>query len=305
MSSFVSNLDIRLRLSTSLDNTGNILRESSKSANILRSDASSSWDMEDDSPKGHYDAWNALDEDPAEGYGGGLPFVILGTCANDENATPHVLSPPLMESLQYFFPYSLTESNFWMKYSLLRDGASMHSLLQKIRGATHTIIAVETVDGEVFGSFQSAPWRKQWKYFGSGEAFLWRMRKSRKTPCHSVIDQAHMESELDVYPWSGENNCVQLCTHEKIAVGGGEPKEEKKADGPDAPVYGFGLAIEKDLLYGTSSHCATFTSPPLSLKHSDGSPFEIVNLEVWSLTPCMTLEEAEKLELGQLFLRTN
>lgn len=26
-----------------------------------------------------------------------------------------------------------------------------------------------------------------------------------------------------------------------------------------------------------------------------------MNLEVWSLTPCITLEEAEKLELGKSF----
>ena len=33
-----------------------------------------------------------------------------------------------------------------------------------------------------------------------------------------------------------------------------------------------------------------------------GSLFEIINLELWTLTPCETLEEAEKLELGRLFL---
>ena len=262
--------------------------------------------MESDTPRGHYDAWNVLHHDPSYGAGkggSGLPFRVLGTSADDEASTPHVLSPPLMDSLRNFFPYSLTESNFWMKFSLLRDGASFHSLLQKVRGATYTIIAIETVDGEVFGSFTSQPWRKNWKYFGNGESFLWRMRQSRKTPCFDIFDQARMESELDVYPWTGENECVQLCTHDKLAVGGGTVRDEKKADDPEATEYGFGLAIEKELLYGTSSSCATFASPPLSLEHRDGSPFEIVNMEVWALTPCDTLEDAEKLELGQLFLR--
>lgn len=210
-----------------------------------------------------------------------------------------------MDSLRNFFPYALSDSNFWMKYSLLRDGASFHTLLQKTRGAAHTIIAIETVDGEVFGSFTSEPWRKNWKYFGSGESFLWRMRQSRQTPCFDVFDQAKMESELDVYPWSGGNDCVQLCTHDMLAVGGGSTSDEKKNDdGESTTEYGFGLAIDKELLYGTSSSCATFSSPPLSIEHKDGSPFEIVNLEVWALTPCDTLEEAQKLELGQLFLRT-
>lgn len=277
------------------------------SINTLRPEEDdASWDMETNSPKGYYDAWNVLTADPSYGAGRGntLSFRILGTSADDEASTPHVLSPPLMDSLRNFFPYSLSESNFWMKFSLLRDGASFHSLLQNIRGATYTVIAVETVDGEVFGSFTAEPWRKNWKYFGNGESFLWRMRQSRNTPCFDIFDQAKMESELDVYPWAGGNDFIQLCTHDKIAVGGGSGGDEKKNDDASSTEYGFGLAIEKDLLYGTSTSCATFSSPPLSQEHRDGSPFEIVNLEVWALTPCDTLKDAEKLELGQLFLRT-
>jgi hypothetical protein len=267
-----------------------------------------SWDMEDDEADndGQHDAWEVLKKENTADYGSVLPFIILGTSGDDLAATPHVLSPPLMESLQNFLPYAVAEDNFWMKYSLLRDGASMHTMLQKIRGAKYTIIALETWDGEVFGSFTSEPWRKNWNYYGTGEAFLWRMRKSRKTFCDSIIDQAYMESELDVFPWIGENNCVQLCTSEMFAIGGGEPEamqvqksEGKKEKGPE---YGFGLTIDSELLYGTSTQCATFGSPPLSQEHSDGSRFEIVNLEVWTFTPCMRVEEAEKLELGRLFL---
>lgn len=259
--------------------------------------------MNSDTEEHRSDAWNVLKDEYAIGYGanGTLPFRILGTSADDADATPHVLSPPLMESLQQFFPFAMSDDNFWMKYSLIRDGASFHSLLQQIRGAKYTILAVETADGEVFGSFTSEPWRKNWNYFGTGESFLWRMRKSRKTVCHSVIDQAQMESELDVYPWTGENNCVQLCTHDKIAIGGGTASSETK----DETAYGFGLAIDRDLLRATSSHCATFGSPPLSKSHPNGEPFEIVNMEVWTLTPCAALEEAEKLELGMLFLQNH
>ena len=264
-----------------------------------------SWDLDCDTDE-HPDAWDVLKDPNSIGYGanGTLPFRIFGTSADDESAKPHVLSPPLMESLQNFLPYGLTDQNFWMKYSLVRDGASMHSLLQHIRGAKHTIIALETSDGEVFGSFTSELWRKNWNYFGTGESFLWRMRQPRKTGCHTVEEQAHLESELDVYPWTGENNCVQLCTHDTIAVGGGALTSEKKdeTDAEDATCYGFGIAVDRLLLHGTSSHCATFGSPPLSKLHPDGSPFEIMNLEVWTLTPSYNLEDAEKLELGKLFL---
>jgi hypothetical protein len=265
-----------------------------------------SWDMDSDTAE-KVDAWNVLKDPYAVGYGAhdSLPFRILGTAANDESSMPHVLSPPLMESLQNFLPFGISEDNFWMKYSLVRDGASLHPLLQNIRGAKYTILAIETADGEVFGSFTSEPWRKNWNYFGTGESFLWRMRQSRNSHCHSIIDQAQLESELDVFPWTGENNCVQLCTHDKIAVGGGTITSEKKEEpsmGEEDISYGFGLAIDRNLHHATSSHCATFGSPPLSKAHQDGSPFEIMNLEVWTLTPCYSLQDAEKLELGKLFL---
>ena len=267
-------------------------------------------------------AWNVFEDEYAEGYGahGTLPFQILGTSADDTSCHPHVLSPPLMESLQNFFPPCISEDNFWLKYSLVRDGASLPSLLRHVRGAKYTLIGIETVDGEVFGSFTSMPWRKNWNYYGTGEAFLWRMRRTRsdKDAQHSILDQAKLESELDVFYWTGKNDLVQYCTHEMIAVGGGAlsyddiRSEDEDRDLPPQDmsdlVYsgadkgGFGLAIDSELLRGTSSYCATFQSPPLSRAHANGSPFEIVNLEVWTVTPCFNVADAENLEMKKLFL---
>jgi len=269
-----------------------------------------SW-MEDWDNLDYYDAWKVVEDEYENGYGGGgtLPFLILGTSADDVSAHPHVLSPPLMESLQAFFPFSKSGDNFFMKYSLVRDGASLDTFLKHARGAKYTILAIETIDGEVFGSFTGESWRKSWNYFGNGESFLWRMRRSRKEKCRSIIDQAHMESEVDVFPFTGDNDSVQLCTHNKLAVGGGSPDECSEFDhmSQDGVKYtdkawGFGLAIASDMLNGTSSPCVTFRSPPLSAEHADGSPFEIINLELWTLTPCMTQEEAVKLDLAKLFL---
>eukprot|EP00934_Nitzschia_sp_Nitz4_P002861 Nitzschia sp. Nitz4//scaffold225_size51843//40233//43241//NITZ4_006903-RA/size51843-snap-gene-0.6-mRNA-1//1//CDS//3329542699//2851//frame0 len=278
-------------------------------------DDNTSWDL-DSEQDGRFDSWNILKDDYANGYGGGgtLGFRILGTDADDESAQPHVLSPPLMESLQAFMPYAVSEQNFHLKYSMVRDGASLPAFLKRARGVQYSILALETVDGEVFGSFTAQPWRKNWNYFGTGESFLWRMRHSRLERTHGVLEQAHMESEIDVYPFTGENRLIQLCTHNRIGVGGGTPSE-KKLEQDDYAVgeptsvaaheWGFGLAIDSDFMTGTSSPCVTFGSPSLSTKHSDGSVFEIVNLELWTMTPCYTLAEAEKLELGKLFLERN
>jgi len=258
-----------------------------------------------------YDAWvDAPEED------GGVidlvPFRILGTSADDIDAHPHVLSPPLMESIQAFFPMAKTSDNFWMKYSLVRDGASMHTLLQHARGAEFSILALETVDGEVMGAFTTEPWRKTWSCFGGSDSFLWRMRHSRQTKCHSIIDQAHLESEIDVYPYTGTNECIQFCTSEKMAVGGGVDQCNSASDSMQeksskteirGTEWGHGICLDRDLLCGSSAPCITFGSPSLSETHSDGSKFEIINLELWTMTPCYSLADAEKLELGKLFLQ--
>jgi hypothetical protein len=266
-----------------------------------------SWDMQSEI-SGRFDAWNVLSDDYVNGYGGGgtLGFSILGTSASDESAQPHVLSPPLMESLQAFMPYSKMGQNFFLKYSMVRDGASLPALLRRARGVQYTILAVETIDGEVFGSFTSQPWRKNWNYFGTGESFLWKMRRSRLEKTHGILDQAQKESEIEVYPYTGENRFIQLCTHDRIAVGGGFPSsdaEKKMSEDVSDHEWGFGLAIQSDMLQGSSSPCLTFGSPSLSNAHPDGSLFEVINIELWTLTPCATVEEAEKLELGKLFLQ--
>ena len=281
-----------------------------KQNGVLEEDAS--WQMHEDDLD-YYDSWMVIKDEYENGYGGGgtLGFSILGTNADDYAAHPHVLSPPLMESLQSFLPFNKSGENYWMKYSLVRDGSSMHTFLQYARGAKYSILAIETVDGEVFGAFTGEPWRKNWNYFGNGESFLWRMRHTRREKSHSIIDQAKMESEIDVYPYTGENTSIQLCTHDMIAVGGGNGDasmpEETGVLNHGSPIkqheWGFGLTIQSDMLTGTSSPCITFGSPSLSEQHADGSVFEIINIELWTLTPCTRLEDAEKLELGKLFLQ--
>lgn len=286
-----------------------------KSVAVEEPDDDTSWDMNSVEDGKRFDSWNVLKDEYVNGYGGGgtLDFLILGTDGDDESAQPHVLSPPLMESLQAFFPYSLTGQNYYLKYSMVRDGSSLHSFLKRARGVQHGVLAIETLDGEVFGAFTGQAWRKNWNYFGSGESFLWRMRRSRLEKTHDILEQAQLESEIDVFPCTGENQLIQLCTHDRVALGGGTPSEKKTDD--DVMVqdgaelqehnWGFGLAISNDFMTGTSSPCVTFGSPSLSKVAKNGAIFEIANIELWALTPCFTVEQAEKLELGKLFLHRN
>ena len=152
---------------------------------------------------------------------------------------------------------------------------------------------------------------RNWRYFGNGESFLWRMKQSRLTPCSSILDQAVLESELEVYPATGENDYYQLCLHNMIAVGGGgmDPFRNEACSDRDNNLTllsdDFGLCIDDDLLTGSTSPCITFNNPCLSTRKVDveSDLFQIANLEVWTLTPCHTLNDAEKLELGLMFLQ--
>eukprot|EP00579_Thalassiosira_antarctica_P003932 CAMPEP_0201905428 /NCGR_PEP_ID=MMETSP0902-20130614/56503_1 /ASSEMBLY_ACC=CAM_ASM_000551 /TAXON_ID=420261 /ORGANISM="Thalassiosira antarctica, Strain CCMP982" /LENGTH=586 /DNA_ID=CAMNT_0048439541 /DNA_START=184 /DNA_END=1945 /DNA_ORIENTATION=+ len=241
-------------------------------------------------------------------------FKILGTSAEDARALPHVLSPPLMDSLLNFVPDHLLYDNFWLKFSLIRDGASLDILKRYCRAATHTILAIETTNGEVFGAFTSAPWRLNNQYFGTGESFLWRMRHGRNTPVHSLFEQAQLESEIDIFPCNGSNDYIQLCTSDKLALGGGTVLKKESSilehEALDAPavflednLYGFGLALDENLLHGTTSPSATFGNSNLINSSGSGETFDVMNLEIWGFTSSQTERGAEKSEMSMFFVR--
>ena len=194
---------------------------------------------------------------------------------------PHVLSPLLMKCLRDHLPYALREENFWLKYSLARDGASLETIFSTMRHSVHTLLAIETTHGEVFGSFTSSPWRPNGNsYYGSCEAFVWHLRKSRAEDCNSLDEYILRESSLDTFQWNHDGNRnVQLSNSQKLFVGGGNP--ENKEDETEGIQWGMALALDKDLLKGTSSRCATFASTPLIDKSHADEVFEIMNIELW------------------------
>jgi hypothetical protein len=325
------------------DDESNDVQSDEEVGEIDHASAASSWS--EDVPN-HYDAWEVLRDEYASDFGFNVAvddenkvvrcnsnddergiFKILGTSLDDTKATPHVLSPPLMDSLLTFVPDHLQDNNFWLKYSLCRDGASLDILKRYCRAATHTILAIETTNGEVFGSFTSSPWRTHNRYFGTGEAFLWRMRHNRNSPVASLFDQAQLESEIDIFPYNGSNSYVQLCTRDKLALGGGgsfkpglngreiclnqeEDVQSALSQGEEAVYlewddYGFGLALDQNLLHGSTSPSATFGNSALGSSGSGegGQLFDVVNVEVWTLTSASTEKEAQKQEMSMFFVR--
>ena len=281
----------------------------------------SSWGDEDEVD--HFDAWQVLKDEYASDFGfdysidGSLPtfdgdnldnvgFKILGTSAEDVSAHPHVLSPPLIDAVTTFIPDHLQGQNLWLKYSLIRDGASLETFKQYSRASKDTILAIETTKGDVFGCYTAAPWRTNPTFFG-GKSFVWKMRHNRHTPCHSLFEQAEMESEIDVFMLVEEGVKPQVCTHDRLAIGTGklrdydfygrdvDPEHDRLQDG-------FAIALQDDLLAGTSSKCHTFRNPCLINPDMDCETFQVLNLELWTFTPCFSLDSAEKLEMTQFFM---
>jgi len=225
-----------------------------------------------------------------------LPFVILGTHKDDKSCKPHVLSPPLMDALHSQLPHSCSDANFWLRYSLVRDGASIETLANKVSTSRYTILAIETMDGDVFGSFNSQPWQKTDKYVGGGQSFLWRMKKQRSFGANSesIEAEADRESDIEVFHWTGENDLCQLMSDARIAVGGG------LVVGGD----GFGLVIEDDLSRGSSSSCVTYGNPCLC-PGSENGRFEVANVEIWSMTSFLLLADAERSERNAKIIQDN
>merc|ERR1712216_256303 len=136
------------------------------------------YDGDDRAIDEQFDPWLYTETDEK---GNKLGFKILGTSHDDVSCQPHVLSPIQMINLQPHLPNSKRGESYWLKYSLVRDGASAMTFLQNVRGSTHTLLATETIDGEVFGGFFSNTWAIQNSYFGTGESFLWKMKTRRTT----------------------------------------------------------------------------------------------------------------------------
>ena len=256
---------------------------------------------------------------------------------SEESASPKVtplhlqnviLKEELMEELQPYLPLSKKGESFWMLYSMTRDGASLDLLLNKVQDAETTILAIETLDGEVFGAFCTQAWKKSHDYYGSGQSFLWR-KNTHPAPGANLGEddaqhQQHSRSLVQVFSFAYNNYNIQLVTSQNVIVGGSggiseyateyalmRSHDTSMMDSSSTSIhsttsshnnynanrmsddFGFGLWLGHDLLQGSSSPCSTFCSPSLSAVHADGSAFEIVNIEIWALTPCINLEQAK------------
>lgn len=133
---------------------------------------------------------------------------------------------------------------------------------------------------------------------------------------HSLFEQAQLESEIDVFPFNGSNDYIQLCTCDKLALGGGGATAVKKEDHIqeneildasavlfDDVIYSFGLTLDENLLHGTTSPSATFGNGNLTNGADTGETFDVMNVEMWAFTSAQTENYAERNEMSTFFVR--
>jgi hypothetical protein len=58
---------------------------------------------------------------------------VLATSTADDSTKPIVLTASIMDSLQRHLPYSKQGEMFWLKYSMVRDGANLNTVLNKTK----------------------------------------------------------------------------------------------------------------------------------------------------------------------------
>jgi hypothetical protein len=207
-------------------------------------------------------------------------FPVLGA----DSIQNRLLTVRLMEALRGFLPYAVSEQNFWLKFSLERDGCSLRTLLHKMQGCQSCLLVIQAKGDEnhIFGAYTSNEWRRHDRWYGNGQSFLFKRNET-----------------LEVYPFTGSDDMVQYCSAQMMAVGGGDWSVSSPFG--DTEATGIGLLLDGDLQGGESYSSATFCNPRLS----PSNEFSILNVEVWTLTPCMTEVEAEKLIKHKIFVESN
>lgn len=194
---------------------------------------------------------------------------LYGTVAPRLSEPSHVLGAEHFgQIIVEGVPVRFHECDLQLVYSTNLHGMSLSTLYNRVQSSSPTIIALRDTKGRVFGCYAAVPWKAHaTRYYGTGESFVF-----------SVLS----DHTVDVYNWTRDrsNNFFQFTSGTFLAIGGGTGSH-------------FALWIDEDLLMGTTSSCATFSSPPLTNSRDsvdegpqeDGVEYQIVALEVWSLVP--------------------
>ena len=160
----------------------------------------------------------------------------------------------VLEALRRELPLRHRQSAWRLVYSTARHGMSLKTLFRCTDARAPTVMLIRDMKGHVFGSYVSASWQVQHRYYGDGETMVFSLHPE------PVVFKWDRASE-------GNNQFFQFGQPDCIALGGGG---------------GFAIRIDGDLKFGSSRPSATFRNPTLS----SAEEFMVETLELgWVTSP--------------------
>ncbi|KAH3757438.1 nuclear receptor coactivator 7 [Pelomyxa schiedti] len=121
-------------------------------------------------------------------------------------------------------------------------------MYERCQGMAPLVLIIKSADHNVFGAFFADPLCVRIScFYGTGETFLFTV------------------SPIPVkYNWTHSNRYLLYTEQEQLACGGGGS-------------VGYGLMIDDELHFGTTTRCATFENEPLN---GGKEEFECVDIEL-------------------------
>ena len=95
--------------------------------------------------------------------------VLIGKC--------DLLNVKMAKALRMHLPETIQIQSFKLLYSLYNHGTELTTFFKYACGSDYTILLIETINGSCFGGFCSREWKPVGSYFGTGESFIFRIRK--------------------------------------------------------------------------------------------------------------------------------
>ena len=177
-----------------------------------------------------------------------------------------ICMPVQLSRIQSWLPGDRQSRRWELRYSLLRDGASLDTLIWACggraasTGASPTlgyILLVEDSRSHRFGAFLNHAIEPRAGFeLGSGESFVFS------------FDQGGVSGGR-VHSWTSKNDCFFLANNQQgLCVGGG---------GGDGQ---YALQIDEDLDFGSSGRCDTYDNEPLASSEF----FKCLHVEVYEIT---------------------
>ncbi|GAB5368615.1 hypothetical protein AAMO2058_001334700 [Amorphochlora amoebiformis] len=187
-----------------------------------------------------------------------------------------ILTKSQIETILKSLPNSYRTRDWTQVYALQTDGASLERLKKKMKGTRGKLVIMRTSLGDKFGFFTPDPLVNSDAYYGGRECLVFRVLEGAESlqPLQSKqtnikeeeSGKKHSENEkkdksvtkssrdkprgsrIEVWRWSGKNDCMLLCRPNSLTIGGDDPA----------------LHLDKYLRDCTSGDCKTFSSPMLS-----------------------------------------